>query len=229
MTNSSHIHVDCLYFRLCGHLPDLPDLFRLDASQPHGLLPTASLDDASRAVPLLSTHRNGRSEQVHNQLEAPRINSQVTDAIYAVVRSFLPDIPASVDVAARLNSTVTGYFDAFPAAKNQAEILDKVMSRLNDISHLPDELWGQILRNGGTLVSRDGFSGGNSTVTEHWLIDREDLLCSVMNSVLSNFVMGAIKRDRFSAMSVASYIAKKFNLVVSGLRCTTQVSPKRIH
>ncbi|KAK7720986.1 hypothetical protein SLS64_001279 [Diaporthe eres] len=141
------------------------------------------------------------------------INSQVTDAIYAVVRSFLPDIPTSVDVATRLNSTVTGYLDAFPAAKNQAEILDKVMSRLNDISHLPDELWGQILRNGGTPVSRDGFSGGNSTVTDHWLIDREDLLCSVMNSVLSNFGMGAIKRDRFSAMSVASYIAKKFNLV----------------
>lgn len=157
------------------------------------------------------------------------INSQVTDAIYAVVRSFLPDIPTSVDVATRLNSTVTGYLDAFPAAKNQAEILDKVMSRLNDISHLPDELWGQILRNGGTPVSRDGFSGGNSTVTDHWLIDREDLLCSVMNSVLSNFGMGAIKRDRLSAMSVASYIAKKFNLVVSGLRCTIQVSPKRIH
>lgn len=148
------------------------------------------------------------------------INSQVTDAIYAVVRSFLPDIPTSVDVATRLNSTVTGYLEAFPATKNQAEILSKVMSRLNDISHLPDELWEQILRNGGSPTSRVGFSGTNSTLTDHWLIDREDLLCNVMNSVLSNFGMSNIKRDRLSAMPVASYIAKKFNLVVSGLSYT---------
>lgn len=146
------------------------------------------------------------------------INSQVTDAIYAVVRSFLPDIPTSVDVATRLNSTVTGYLEAFPASKNQAEILSKVMSRLNEISQLPDELWGEILRNGGTPVTRTGLSGGNSTLTEHWLIDREDLLCSVMNSVLSNLGMGGIKRDRLSTMKVASYIAKKFNLVVRSPR-----------
>lgn len=156
------------------------------------------------------------------------INSQVTDAIYAVVRSFLPDIPTSVDVATRLNSTVTGYLEAFPAAKNQAEILEKVMLRLNDISLLPDELWGQILRNGGSPV-RAGLSGGNSTLTEHWLIDREDLLCSVMNSVLSNFGIAAIKRDRLSTMTVASYIAKKFNLVVSGLQHTIQICPRRRH
>lgn len=156
------------------------------------------------------------------------INSQVTDAIYAVVRSFLPDIPTSVDVATRLNSTVTGYLEAFPAAKNQAEILEKVMLRLNDISLLPDELWGQILRNGGSPI-RAGLSGGNSTLTEHWLIDREDLLCSVMNSVLSNFGIAAIKRDRLSTMTVASYIAKKFNLVVSGLQFAIQFSPRRMH
>lgn len=154
------------------------------------------------------------------------INSQVTDAIYAVVRSFLPDIPTSVDVATRLNSTVTGYLEAFPATKNQAEILSKVMSRLNDISHLPDELWEQILRNGGSPTSRVGFSGTNSTLTDHWLIDREDLLCNVMNSVLSNFGMSNIKRDRLSAMPVASYIAKKFNLVVSGLSYTIYPSPE---
>lgn len=156
------------------------------------------------------------------------INSQVTDAIYAVVRSFLPDIPTSVDVATRLNSTVTGYLEAFPAAKNQAEILEKVMLRLNDISLLPDELWGQILRNGGSPI-RAGLSGGNSTLTEHWLIDREDLLCSVMNSVLSNFGIAAIKRDRLSTMTVASYIAKKFNLVVRGLQFAIQFSPRRMH
>lgn len=148
------------------------------------------------------------------------INSQATDAIYAVVRSFLPDIPTSVDVASRLNSTVTGYLEAFPAAKNQAAILSKVMSRLNDISHLPDELWEDILRNGGTPVTWNGISGGNSTLSEHWLIDREDLLCSVMNSVLSNFGMDAIKRDRLSTLPVASYIAKKFNLVVSDFKHT---------
>ncbi|KAK2614092.1 hypothetical protein N8I77_000950 [Diaporthe amygdali] len=141
------------------------------------------------------------------------INSQVTDAIYAVVRSFLPDVPTSVDVASRLNSTVTGYLEAFPATKNQAVILSKVMAMLNDISLLPDELWGQILRNGGTPVNRNGLPGGNITLTEHWLIDREDLLCSVMNSVLSNFGMDGIKRDRMSTMPVASYISKKFNLV----------------
>lgn len=143
------------------------------------------------------------------------INSQVTEAIYAVVRSFLPDVPTSVDVASRLNTTVTGYLDAFPATKNQVAILSKIMARLNDISLLPDELWGQILRNGGMPVSRNGLSGGNSTLAEQWITDREDLLRSVTNSVLSNFGMDAIKRDRTSTMSVASYIAKKFNLVVS--------------
>lgn len=92
------------------------------------------------------------------------------------------------------------------------------MSRLNEISQLPDELKGKILRNGGTPVTKTGLSGVNSTLTEHWLIDREDLLCSAMNSVLSNLGMGGIKRDRLSTMKVASYIAKKFNLVVRSPR-----------
>jgi hypothetical protein len=147
------------------------------------------------------------------------ISSQVTDSIYAVVRSFLPDIPTSVQVAERLNSTVAGYLRGFPAAKNQGEILANAMARVEEIAIMPDQIWEDIIRNGGSRVAWN-VSGGNATLEEHWLIDREDLLCTVMNSVLSNFGLQGIKRDRLSTLPVASYISKKFNLVVGGLRLT---------
>jgi hypothetical protein len=111
------------------------------------------------------------------------------------VLSSLPAVPTSQQVASRLNETVTKFFETYPAQDDGKLATEGLAGTLQNVSSLPQELWGDLSHRAGyasgPLASSEALAGALHEFQD----DLVQLFSATIDTVFSNFELEPLPRE----------------------------------